>query len=92
MIVATTLFALADTENKYWTHVFPGLVIGSGGTMIVFMHSKQAYSYISQVILHSDFLPFQYCSVSHRAFENFRHGRSNLQFRSSTWLSYWACC
>lgn len=40
MIVATVLFALADTERKYWTHVFPGLVIGSGGTMVVFMQAK----------------------------------------------------
>lgn len=40
MIVATILFALADTMDKYWSHVFVGLVVGSCGAMLLYTHSK----------------------------------------------------
>ena len=34
---ATVLFALADTPDKYWSHVFPGMVIGMVGLAIAYV-------------------------------------------------------
>ncbi|KAF8581964.1 MFS general substrate transporter [Ramaria rubella] len=31
MVVATILFALADTPDKYWSHVLPGMIVGLVG-------------------------------------------------------------
>ena len=40
MIIATIIFAFADAADRYWDRVFPGLVIGSAGAMILYTHSK----------------------------------------------------
>ncbi|TFK84532.1 MFS general substrate transporter [Polyporus arcularius HHB13444] len=37
-IVATVLLAFGDAPDRYWRFVFPGLVIGSAGSMITYMH------------------------------------------------------
>ncbi|KAI0653606.1 MFS general substrate transporter [Cubamyces menziesii] len=37
-IAATILMTFGDAEDKYWRLVFPGLVLGSAGAMIIYMH------------------------------------------------------
>lgn len=43
MIVAAILFALADTADKYWSHIFVGLIIGSAGAMVLYTHAKYVF-------------------------------------------------
>ncbi|KAI0666963.1 MFS general substrate transporter [Trametes maxima] len=37
-IAGTILLAFGDAENKYWRFVFPGVILGSAGAMIIYMH------------------------------------------------------
>ncbi|RPD57986.1 MFS general substrate transporter [Lentinus tigrinus ALCF2SS1-7] len=37
-IAATILLAFGDAPDRYWRFVFPGLIIGSAGSMITYMH------------------------------------------------------
>ncbi|KAH9888529.1 MFS general substrate transporter [Cubamyces lactineus] len=37
-IAATILMTFGDAEDKYWRFVFPGLVLGSAGAMVIYMH------------------------------------------------------
>src|SRR5207245_2173960 len=39
--IGTVLFALGGGHpDQYWTFIFPGFTIGSGGSMLVFTHTK----------------------------------------------------
>ncbi len=38
--IGTILFPFTGREDRYWPLVFPGLVIGSAGMMITYVHSK----------------------------------------------------
>ncbi|KAI0692857.1 MFS general substrate transporter [Cerioporus squamosus] len=47
-IVATILLAFGDAPDRYWRFVFPGLVVGSAGAMITYMHVRFAFrTYLS---------------------------------------------
>ncbi|KAI0628440.1 MFS general substrate transporter [Trametes polyzona] len=37
-IAGTILLAFGDAERTYWRFVFPGLIIGSAGAMVIYMH------------------------------------------------------
>ncbi|TCD69756.1 hypothetical protein EIP91_006292 [Steccherinum ochraceum] len=37
MAVGVTLFALADTEDKYWSHIFPGMIINMVGIAVAYV-------------------------------------------------------
>ncbi|KAL1940391.1 hypothetical protein VTO73DRAFT_8963 [Trametes versicolor] len=37
-VAATILLAFGDGDNTYWRLVFPGLIIGSAGAMLIYMH------------------------------------------------------
>lgn len=39
-VAATILLAFGDGENTYWRLVFPGLIIGSAGAMLIYMHVR----------------------------------------------------
>ena len=39
-IAGTILLAFGDSPDKYWRFVFPGLVIGSAGAMLTYMHVR----------------------------------------------------
>lgn len=39
-IIATILFAFADSPDKYWPYIFPAFVLGSGGAMLAYTHTK----------------------------------------------------
>ncbi|RDX44326.1 MFS general substrate transporter [Lentinus brumalis] len=41
-IISTTLFALADTPDKYWSYIFPALVLGSSGAMLTYTQTNIA--------------------------------------------------
>lgn len=40
LAVATILLAFADSPDKYWSHVFPAFILGSGGAMLAYSHTK----------------------------------------------------
>jgi MFS family permease len=42
LVVATVLLALADTPDKYWSHSFPALILGSGACMVIYTHANIA--------------------------------------------------
>jgi hypothetical protein len=39
-LAGTLLFQFANTQDKYWRFVFPGLILGSGGSMMCYTHAK----------------------------------------------------
>ena len=39
-IIATPLFAFADSPEKYWSFIFPALVLGSSGAMLTLTQTK----------------------------------------------------
>ncbi|KAK7041511.1 hypothetical protein VNI00_009381 [Paramarasmius palmivorus] len=39
MGVGSVLFALADTEDKYWSHVVPGIIVGTSGLSLAYVGS-----------------------------------------------------
>jgi hypothetical protein len=39
-LAGTILFQFANTQDKYWPFVFPGLILGSGGAMMCYTHAK----------------------------------------------------
>ncbi|KAI0699504.1 MFS general substrate transporter [Cerioporus squamosus] len=41
-IIATILFAFADSPAKYWPYVFPAFVLGSAGAMLTYTHTNIA--------------------------------------------------
>ncbi|KAI0699480.1 MFS general substrate transporter [Cerioporus squamosus] len=41
-IISTTLFALADSPDKYWSYIFPALVLGSSGAMLTYTQTNIA--------------------------------------------------
>jgi len=42
LVIATILLAFADTPDKYWSHVFPAFLLGSGGAMLTYTHTNIA--------------------------------------------------
>lgn len=40
MVVGTTFFPFADNASRYWYIVFPGFMIGTAGTTLVFATIK----------------------------------------------------
>lgn len=40
LVISTILLALADTKEKYWSHVLPAFFLGSAGAMFTYMHTK----------------------------------------------------
>jgi hypothetical protein len=42
MLISTVLFALADTPGKYWSLVFPGMVVGTIGLALGFVGANIA--------------------------------------------------
>jgi hypothetical protein len=38
--IGTLLLAFADRPDRYWSFIFPGLVIGSTGAMLCYTHTK----------------------------------------------------
>ncbi|RPD56812.1 MFS general substrate transporter [Lentinus tigrinus ALCF2SS1-7] len=41
-IIATILFAFADSPAKYWPYIFPAFVLGSAGAMLSYTHTNIA--------------------------------------------------
>ncbi|TBU44577.1 MFS general substrate transporter [Dichomitus squalens] len=41
-IVATILFAFADSPERYWPYIFPAFVLGSAGAMLAYTHTNIA--------------------------------------------------
>ena len=39
-IVGTILLVFADTPERYWRFAFPGLILGSAGAMVTYMHVR----------------------------------------------------
>lgn len=39
LIIGTTLLALADSADKYFSHILPGFIFGSAGAMGVYTHA-----------------------------------------------------
>ena len=37
MVVGTTLFALADTPDKYWSYIFPGMIVNMVGLALSYV-------------------------------------------------------
>jgi len=42
LIIATILLSFADSEDKYWRLMFPGLIIASGGSMLAYSQTSIA--------------------------------------------------
>lgn len=40
VFIGTILFPFCGRQGHYWSRVFPGLLIGSSGMMLVYVHSK----------------------------------------------------
>ena len=40
IIPGTILLAFGDSPERYWPFVFPGLVLGSAGAMVTYMHVR----------------------------------------------------
>ena len=40
LVIATVLLATADSPSKYFSHVLPAFILGSGGAMLSYTHTK----------------------------------------------------
>lgn len=40
VLVAMVLLHFADRPDRYWSFVFPAFVLGSGGAMLTYTHTK----------------------------------------------------
>ena len=38
--IGTVLFTFGDARDTYWRFVFPGIILGSSGTMLVYVHVR----------------------------------------------------